>query len=86
MRGLARPTGPLEAVAVWAGEFFFLKQRPVAIQRLTVEKLDAAVIGLERAERDPALTQPEQVAAHLFLGQPIRRTTIVSGQPTDRVM
>jgi hypothetical protein len=36
--------------------------------------LDAAVIGLERAERDPALTQPKQIAPYLFLAQLIRRT------------
>ena len=82
MRGLARLRGPLEAVAVWAGEFFFLKQRPVAIQRPAVEELDAAVIGAERAERDPALTQPKQVAPYLVLAQLIRRTTVVRGQPT----
>src|SRR5271168_1176885 len=85
MRGLARPTGPREAVVVWAGEFFFLKQRPVAIQRPAIEELDAALIGPERAERDPALTQTEQVAPYLFLAQLIRRTAVVRGQPTDRV-
>src|ERR1700722_7179188 len=85
MRGLARLRGPLEAVVVWAGEFFFLKQRPVAIQRPAVEELDAAVIGAERAECDPALTQPKQVAPYLVLAQLIRRTTVVRGQPTDRV-
>jgi len=67
------------------GRILFLKQRPVAIQRLAVEKLDAAVIGLERAERDPALAQLKQVPAYLCLAQPIRRTAIVRGQPTDRV-
>src|SRR5271154_4332035 len=85
MRGLGRPTGPREAVVVWAGEFFFLKQRPVAIQRPAIEELDAALIGPERAERDPVLTQTEQVAPYLFLAQMIRRTAVVRGQPTDRV-
>src|SRR6202161_351022 len=85
MRGLARPTGPREAVVVWAGEFFFLKQRPVALQRPAIEELDAALIGPERAERDPALTQTEQVAPYLFLAQLIRRTAVVRGQPTDRI-
>src|ERR1700683_426130 len=85
MRGLARPTGPREAVVVWAGEFFFLKQRPVAIQRPAIKELDAALIGPERAERDPAVTQTEQVAPYLFLAQLIRRTAVVRGQPTDRV-
>ena len=70
---------------VWAGEFFFLKQRPVAIQRPAIEELDAALIGPERAERDPALTQTEQIAPYLFLAQLIRRTAVVRGQPTDRV-
>ena len=51
----------------------FLKQRPVAIQRPAVEELDAAVIGAERAERDPALAQPKQVAPYLVLAQLIRR-------------
>jgi hypothetical protein len=51
-----------------------LKQRPVAIKRAPVEELDAAVMGLERAERDAALTQTKQVATHLFLAQLIRRT------------
>jgi len=37
----------------WANSFFF-KQRPVAIERPAVEELDAAVIGLERAERGAA--------------------------------
>src|SRR6202451_4717290 len=74
-----------EVAVAWAGEFFFLKQRPVAIKRPEVEELDASVIDLERAERDAAITQAKQIAAHLFFGQPIRRTAIVGGQPTDRV-
>ena len=47
--------------------------------------MDASVIDLERAERDAAIPQAKQIAAHLFFGQPIRRTAIVGGQPTDRV-
>ena len=62
-----------------------MKQRPIAIERPAVEELDTAVIDLERAERDATIPQAEQVAAHLFLGQSIRRTAVVRGQPTDRV-
>ena len=67
------------------GRILFLKQRPIAIERPAVEELDTAVIDLERAERDAAITQAKQIAAHLFFGQPIRRTAIMGGQPTDRV-
>jgi len=56
-----------------------------AVQRLTVEELDAAVIGFERAERDAALTQPKQVPAPVCLAQLIRRTAVVRGKTTDRV-
>jgi hypothetical protein len=35
----------------------FLKQRPLAIQGPAVEELDAAVMGLERAERGAAFAQ-----------------------------
>jgi len=63
----------------------FLKQRPVAIERPEVEELDAALIGLERAGLQAAHAHAQQVAAHLFLGQAIRRTAIMGGQPTDRV-
>src|SRR3984885_8948743 len=64
------------------GRILFLKQRPVAIKRPEVEELDASVID---PERDAAIPQAKQIAAHLFFGQPIRRTAIMGGQPTDRV-
>ena len=67
------------------GRILFLKQRPIAIERPAVEELDAAVIDLERAERDAALPKAKQVAAHLFLGQSIRRTAVVASQAADRV-
>src|ERR1700752_841417 len=67
------------------GRVLFLKQRPIAIERPAVEELDTAVIDLERAERDAALPKAKQVAAHLFLGQSIRRTAVVASQAADRV-
>ena len=67
------------------GRILFLKQRPIAIERPAVEELDTAVIDLERAERDAALPKAKQVAAHLFLGQSIRRTAVVASQAADRV-
>ena len=43
------------------------------------------MIGLERAEREAALAQPQQVAAHLIFSQLSRRTAIVFGQPANSV-
>ena len=68
------------------GRILFLKQRPIAIERPAVEELDTAVIDLERAERDAALPKAKQVAAHLFLGQSIRRTAVVASQAADASM
>jgi hypothetical protein len=38
---------------------FFPEQRPAAIQRPTIEELDAAVIGLEGAQRHAPFAQPQ---------------------------
>ena len=50
-----------------------------------IEELDAAVIGLEGAECQAAITQAKQIAAHLFLAQQIRRAPIVSGEAANCV-
>jgi hypothetical protein len=46
--------------------------------------LDAAVVGLEGAECHTPLTQAEQIAAHLFLAQFVRRTSVMRGQIMNR--
>jgi hypothetical protein len=64
---------------------FFPKQGPVQIEGPTVQELDPAVIGLERAERQAALAQPEQVNAHLFLAQLVGRPAVVRGKPAHPI-
>ena len=79
--GPDRRREPREDAVAWAGEFFFLKQRPVAVERPAAEELDGAVIGLERAERDAAITK-----AQAGSGAPHPRSADPenggSGQPT----
>ena len=50
---------------------FSPKQRPVPVEGPAVKELDAAVVGLERPERQTPFTQSEQIGAHLLLAQSV---------------
>jgi hypothetical protein len=52
---------------------------------MAIEKLDAAVIGLESAECHTPLTQVEQIGTHLFLTQFVRRPAIMCGQMANPI-
>src|SRR5690348_15914923 len=64
---------------------FSPEQRRVALQRPTIEELDAAVVGLEGAECYAPLTQAEEIDANLILAQFVGRAAVVRGQVTNPV-
>src|ERR1051325_8498053 len=66
------------------GAVFFREQRPPAVERVAVEKLNAMLIVLEGSTRDPAVTQGDQVGPNLFLAQRIGRAPIMRRQPPHR--
>src|SRR4051794_23083665 len=61
------------------------EQRPIAFEGPAIQELDAAVVGLECAERHAALAQFKQVRTYLRLAQLVGRAPIVLGQTVDPV-
>jgi hypothetical protein len=64
---------------------FFPEQGPVPVERLAVEELNAAMIGLEGAECQTPLAQPKEPDPHFFFAQLIRRATVMRGQTANRI-
>ena len=64
---------------------FFRKQRPVAAEGVLVEKLNGVMSDLEGSARDAAVTQFDQVRAHVRFAQFVGRAPVMGRQPANRL-